>query len=72
MWNPFKPKIENSDPGQRSLQLISQKGMPFAYVEAYKSLRTNLNFLTSSEPAPLWSPVPCRKRPRATSQSTWP
>jgi len=29
-------------------QLISQKGMPFAYVEAYKSLRTNLNFLTSS------------------------
>ena len=25
MWNPFKPKIENSDPGQRSLQLISQK-----------------------------------------------
>lgn len=22
--------------------------MPFAYVEAYKSLRTNLNFLTSS------------------------
>lgn len=44
----FKPKIENSDPGQRSLQLISQKGMPFAYVEAYKSLRTNLNFLTSS------------------------
>ena len=48
MWNPFKPKIENSDPGQRSLQLISQKGMPFAYVEAYKSLRTNLNFLTSS------------------------
>ena len=48
MWNPFKPKIENSDHGQRSLQLISQKGMPFAYVEAYKSLRTNLNFLTSS------------------------
>ena len=48
MWNPFKPKIENADPGQRSLQLISQKGMPFAYVEAYKSLRTNLNFLTSS------------------------
>ena len=48
MWNPFKPKIENSDPSQRSLQLISQKGMPFAYVEAYKSLRTNLNFLTSS------------------------
>ena len=27
MWNPFKPKIENSDPGQRSLQLISQKGI---------------------------------------------
>ena len=25
MWNQFKPKIENSDPGQRSLQLISQK-----------------------------------------------
>lgn len=48
MWNPFKPKIENSDPSHRSLQLISQKGMPFAYVEAYKSLRTNLNFLTSS------------------------
>ena len=48
MWNPFKPKIENSGSSQRSLQLITQKGMPFAYVEAYKSLRTNLNFLTSS------------------------
>lgn len=73
MWNPFKPKIENSDPGQRSLQLISQKGMPFAYVEAYKSLRTNLNFLTSSTGArAIVVPVPCRKRPRATSQSTWP
>lgn len=49
MWNPFNQnKIRNSDPGKRSLQLITQKNMPFAYIEAYKSLRTNLNFLAGS------------------------
>lgn len=49
MWNPFKKhEIENSDPGKRSLQLITSEKMPFAYVEAYKSLRTNLNFLAGS------------------------
>lgn len=30
------------------MQLITAKGMPFAYVEAYKSLRTNLEFLSGS------------------------
>ena len=49
MWNPFnRNTISNSSASKRSLQLITQKGMPFAYVEAYKALRTNLNFLTSS------------------------
>ncbi len=49
MWNPFnKHKIQNSDPNKRSLQLITSDKMPFAYVEAYKSLRTNLNFLAGS------------------------
>lgn len=49
MWNPFnKHEIQNSDPSKRSLQLITSEKMPFAYVEAYKSLRTNLNFLAGS------------------------
>ena len=43
MWNPFnRNTISNSSASKRSLQLITQKGMPFAYVEAYKALRTNL------------------------------
>ena len=41
MWNPFnRNTISNSSASKRSLQLITQKGMPFAYVEAYKALRT--------------------------------
>lgn len=49
MWNPFnRSTISNSSASKRSLQLITQKGMPFAYVEAYKALRTNLNFLSGS------------------------
>lgn len=32
----------------RSLQLFVEKNMPFAYVEAYKSLRTNLKFIASA------------------------
>ena len=49
MWNPFnKHEIQNSDPNKRSLQLITSDKMSFAYVEAYKSLRTNLNFLAGS------------------------
>ena len=31
-----------------SLQLITDKGMPFGYVEAYKALRTNLDFMAGS------------------------
>lgn len=49
MWNPFnRNTISNSSASKRSLQLITQKGMPFAYVETYKALRTNLNFLSGS------------------------
>lgn len=49
MWNPFnRNTISNASASKRSLQLITQKGMPFAYVEAYKALRTNLNFLSGS------------------------
>lgn len=33
---------------RRSLQLVTQKDMPFSYIEAYKSLRTNLNFITAT------------------------
>ena len=32
----------------RVLQLITDKSMPFGYVEAYKSLRTNLDFMSGS------------------------
>lgn len=45
MFNISKKKPEES---HRSLQLITQKGMPFSYVEAYKALRTNLNFMTAT------------------------
>lgn len=47
MWNLFKKK-NTEDDEHRTLQLITKKGMPFAYVEAYKSLRTNLDFLNGS------------------------
>ena len=33
----------------RRLQLIASKSMPFHYVEAYKDLRTNLNFIAATE-----------------------
>lgn len=36
---------------KRTLVLSTAKDMPFAYVEAYKSLRTNLKFLTASSGA---------------------
>ena len=38
---------------------------PFQFVEAYKSLRTNLEFLSSSPP-------PFPKKARPTWPSTWP
>ena len=43
----FKKK---NQPGEshRTLQLITDKKMPFGYVEAYKSLRTNLDFMAGS------------------------
>lgn len=47
MRNLFaKKKNENDE--HRALQLISDQKMPFAYVEAYKALRTNLNFMAGS------------------------
>lgn len=51
MWKLFRKKETAVDETHRTLQLITQKGMPFGYVEAYKSLRTNINFLTSSQGA---------------------
>ena len=36
MWNLFGKKKKESE--HRTLQLITDKGMPFGYVEAYKSL----------------------------------
>ena len=47
MWNLFGKK-KNDNGEHRTLQLITDKRMPFAYVEAYKSLRTNLNFMAGS------------------------
>lgn len=35
----------------RSLRVITDSNMPFAYVEAYKSLRTNLNFISATSGA---------------------
>lgn len=47
MWNLFGKKKKEQGM-HRTLQLITDKAMPFAYVEAYKSLRTNLNFMAGS------------------------
>ena len=47
MWNLFNKK-NKTDGEHRTLQLITDKGMPFGYVEAYKSLRTNLGFMAGS------------------------
>ena len=48
MWNLFARKKKNDGHSHRTLQLITDKGMPFGYVEAYKSLRTNLDFMSGS------------------------
>lgn len=45
----FWQKKKKKDP--RRLQLIASKTMPFRYVEAYKDLRTNLNFISATENA---------------------
>ena len=47
MRNLFSKK-KKTDGEHRTLQLITDKNMPFGYVEAYKSLRTNLNFMSGS------------------------
>ena len=47
MWNLFNKKNKTDDE-HRTLQLITDKKMPFGYVEAYKSLRTNLDFMAGS------------------------
>lgn len=44
----FKSRKEPTHDTARTLQLVTQKGMPFSYVEAYKALRTNLNFMTAT------------------------
>jgi capsular exopolysaccharide synthesis family protein len=36
---------------ERSIQLVTEENMPFAYVEAYKALRTNLNFISAASGA---------------------
>ena len=46
MWNLFGKKKKEGE--HRTLQLITDKGMPFGYVEAYKALRTNLDFMAGS------------------------
>ena len=46
MWKLFGKKKKESE--HRTLQLITDKGMPFGYVEAYKALRTNLDFMAGS------------------------
>ncbi len=46
---PSQKKKKKKEP--RRLQLITSKTMPFPYVEAYKSLRTNLNFISAANNA---------------------
>ena len=47
MWKLLNNK-NKTDGEHRTLQLITDKKMPFGYVEAYKSLRTNLDFMAGS------------------------
>ena len=57
MWNLFGKKKKEGE--HRTLQLITDKEMPFGYVEAYKSLRTNLDFMAGSMDCLLYtSPSP--------------
>lgn len=71
MWNLFNKK-NKTDGEHRTLQLITDKKMPFGYVEAYKSLRTNLDLWQAPWMCTRWSsPVPCRKSPRAMWRSIW-
>lgn len=48
MWNLFGKKKKNNGENHRTLQLITDKDMSFNYVEAYKALRTNLDFMAGS------------------------
>ncbi|MBQ6119765.1 MAG: CpsD/CapB family tyrosine-protein kinase [Clostridia bacterium] len=45
----LKKKNESTYTPRRSLELITSENMPFGYVEAYKSLRTNLRFITAAD-----------------------
>ena len=58
MWNLFGKKKKEGE--HRTLQLITDKKMPFGYVEAYKSLRTNLDFMAGSMDARK-QPYLCKK-----------
>ncbi len=44
-----RKKSKNSAPvSKRTVQLVTDKDKPFGYVEAYKSIRTNLKFITAA------------------------
>lgn len=42
-----KNRKRKRNDSKRILELVTSKDMPFGYVEAYKSLRTNLKFITA-------------------------
>lgn len=44
-------KDDKKRKSSRTLELVTRKGMPFNYIEAYKSLRTNVKFLMATEHA---------------------
>lgn len=44
----MKRKQKKKEPSKRLLRLVTAPNMPFGYVEAYKSLRTNLKFITAA------------------------
>lgn len=46
-----KRKKQKTASGYRKLNLVTQKHAPFNYREAYKSLRTNLKFISATEDA---------------------
>ena len=56
---------------ENKLEIVSDKS-PFAYVEAYKTLRTNMNFLSrNSQYKNCCSQAPFRERERAACRLIW-
>ena len=55
---------------ENKLEIVSDKS-PFAYVEAYKTLRTNMNFIFRNNKYKKLVQVPFQEKGRAAFLSIW-